>query len=233
MKAPQMRVSGAKDAGEARENDGEPARTALRSNFNEKGRQLKGIDRNEIVAAAFVLLNEKGMNGLNMRALAKLLDVQAPALYWHIESKEELLSMMMAEISMSAFHSTPPCADWREWLKLYARAKLDSLLCHRDGAIIYSVARPPKGWESGIETQLAPLLQFGFDRGTALSYIANITAFAVGWAQQQQNEPLQSALSKKVDLDKAFALGLESMVAGFADPAATNAAQQPLARAAQ
>lgn len=179
---------------------------------------MKGIDRNEIVTAAFALLNENGISGISMRALAKRLGIQAPALYWHIDSKEELFSLMMTKISTSAFDSVPACPDWREWLKLYARAKRDALLGHREGAIVYSIARPPKGWESGIESQIAPLLQFGFDRGTALNYITNLRAFAVGWAQQEQNEALRIALAQKFDLDAAFTIGLDSLVASFKDP---------------
>ena len=47
----------------------------------------KGINKERIVAAALELLNDKGMDALTVRALAARLDVQAPALYWHVRNK--------------------------------------------------------------------------------------------------------------------------------------------------
>ena len=44
-----------------------------------------------IVQAALDLLDETGMDGLTVRALASRLGVQAPALYWHVPSKQALL----------------------------------------------------------------------------------------------------------------------------------------------
>ncbi|GGP13483.1 TetR family transcriptional regulator [Nonomuraea glycinis] len=47
----------------------------------------KGITREKVVAAALELLDEKGIEGVTVRALAERLDVRAPALYWHLRNK--------------------------------------------------------------------------------------------------------------------------------------------------
>ena len=52
------------------------------------------IQREQVVAAAWALLDEAGLEGLTMRVLAKALSIQAPSLYWHFPGKQALLDAM-------------------------------------------------------------------------------------------------------------------------------------------
>jgi AcrR family transcriptional regulator len=54
----------------------------------------KGITRDAIVDAALAVLDDVGMDGLTVRAVAARLDVKAPALYWHVRDKKALLDEM-------------------------------------------------------------------------------------------------------------------------------------------
>jgi len=54
----------------------------------------KGITRDAIVDAALAVLDDVGMDGLTVRAVAERLDVKAPALYWHVRDKKALLDEM-------------------------------------------------------------------------------------------------------------------------------------------
>ncbi len=47
-----------------------------------------------IVRAGLALLNEIGLEQLTLRRLAVELSIQAPTLYWHFKSKEELIDAM-------------------------------------------------------------------------------------------------------------------------------------------
>ncbi|HEX8806526.1 MAG TPA: TetR family transcriptional regulator, partial [Candidatus Aquilonibacter sp.] len=58
----------------------------------------KGLSRETIVQAALELLNELGIDGLTVRALASRLGVRAPTLYWHVKNKQELLDEMATEV---------------------------------------------------------------------------------------------------------------------------------------
>jgi AcrR family transcriptional regulator len=51
------------------------------------------LTREEIVRAAIELLDSEGLEGLNMRALGKRLGSAATAMYWHMESKDELITV--------------------------------------------------------------------------------------------------------------------------------------------
>jgi AcrR family transcriptional regulator len=51
------------------------------------------LTREQIVTAAIDLLDTDGLEGLNMRALGRRLDSAATAVYWHVGSKENLITL--------------------------------------------------------------------------------------------------------------------------------------------
>ncbi len=55
------------------------------------------LDLASIIATAFRLLERDGPEGLTMRALARDLGVSAPSLYFHVESRDDLLHQLIAD----------------------------------------------------------------------------------------------------------------------------------------
>ncbi|SEL37090.1 TetR/AcrR family transcriptional regulator [Streptacidiphilus jiangxiensis] len=51
------------------------------------------LTRDQIVRAAVALLDEEGLEGLNMRALGVRLGSAATAVYWHVGSKDNLIAL--------------------------------------------------------------------------------------------------------------------------------------------
>ncbi len=51
------------------------------------------LTREQIVKAAIDLLDDDGLDGLNMRALGQRLGSAATAVYWHVASKEDLIAL--------------------------------------------------------------------------------------------------------------------------------------------
>jgi TetR/AcrR family transcriptional regulator, tetracycline repressor protein len=100
-----------------------------------------GLSKAAIVQAALDVLDEFGMDGVTVRAVARRLGVKAPALYWHVKDKQELLDEMGTEIwrrvsqEMLALGSD---ITWRERLAAYASIVRRALLSHRDGAKAFS-----------------------------------------------------------------------------------------------
>src|SRR2546421_11815700 len=71
--------------------------TALRGEFMElspEEEKQRGLTRDRLVEAALALINEEGLDGLSMRALADRLDVKAASLYWHVRDRRELLALL-------------------------------------------------------------------------------------------------------------------------------------------
>ncbi len=99
------------------------------------------LTKTAIVQAALDLLDEAGMDGLTVRALAARLDVQAPALYWHVRSKQALLDEMATQIWRrvgDVMAGLPGDLPWPEVMAAYAVTVRQELLGHRDGAKAFS-----------------------------------------------------------------------------------------------
>ncbi|MER7969880.1 TetR/AcrR family transcriptional regulator [Streptomyces sp. NPDC096080] len=101
------------------------------------------LDRKRVAATALDLLNEAGLDGLTLRAIAKELDVKAPALYWHFKDKQALLDEMATEMyrRMVDGISLDPADTWRERLLKTNRGLRAALLGYRDGARVFSGSR--------------------------------------------------------------------------------------------
>ncbi|MER5942201.1 TetR/AcrR family transcriptional regulator [Streptomyces sp. NPDC001928] len=101
------------------------------------------LDRGRVAATALELLNEVGLDGLTLRAIAKELDVKAPALYWHFKDKQALLDEMATEMYRRMLAGTPldPDDTWRERLLRSNRGLRAALLGYRDGAKVFSGSR--------------------------------------------------------------------------------------------
>jgi TetR/AcrR family transcriptional regulator, tetracycline repressor protein len=100
-----------------------------------------GLTKTAIVQAALDLLDEAGMDGLTVRALASRLGVQAPALYWHVRGKQALLDEMATLVWRQigdVMAALPGDLPWRELMTAYAAAVRSGLLGHRDGAKAFS-----------------------------------------------------------------------------------------------
>ncbi|MGC9535450.1 TetR/AcrR family transcriptional regulator C-terminal domain-containing protein [Streptomyces sp. UG1] len=101
------------------------------------------LDRTRVADTALELLNEAGLDGLTLRAIAGRLDVKAPALYWHFKDKQALLDEMATEMyrRMAAAAPLDPADTWRERLLKSSRGLRTALLGYRDGAKVFSGSR--------------------------------------------------------------------------------------------
>lgn len=176
-----------------------------------------GLDRKQLVAAAFAQLEEEGLDKLSMRRLAARLNVQASALYWHIGDKAELLGLMAAEIYFAADRQVPPAVDWRTWLASFGRSLRATYAAHRDGALLCARAKPRPRIDrtASAERIAAPLVAFGLDPARAITLRASVIAFTMGWAVIEANGPLHEYLGHMYDFDATFENGLDALVAGL------------------
>jgi TetR/AcrR family tetracycline transcriptional repressor len=99
------------------------------------------LNRDVIAQAGLRLLDTSGIEGVTLRALAKELGVQAPTLYWHVKSKQDIFQAMAVAISRDAAERTAaldPAAPWNERLASWAQALRHSILAHRDGGRVFA-----------------------------------------------------------------------------------------------
>ena len=81
----------------------------------------RGLTRERLVEAALGLVNEEGLEGLSMRALADRLDVKAASLYWHVRDRSELLELL-AESILDTVGPARREAGWRDNLMAISEA---------------------------------------------------------------------------------------------------------------
>ncbi|ADI08159.1 putative transcriptional regulator, TetR family protein [Streptomyces bingchenggensis BCW-1] len=71
------------------------------------------LTRDQIVRTAVELLDEEGLEGLNMRSLGKRLDSAATAVYWHVKNKDDLVLLAGDLVWHEIELPEPDAADWR------------------------------------------------------------------------------------------------------------------------
>lgn len=140
------------------------------------------------------LLNEVGLDGLTLRAIARDLDVKAPALYWHFKDKQALLDEMATEMYRRMVAGTPldPADTWRERLRKTNHALRTSLLGYRDGAKVFSGSRFTGAVHAEqMEESLRLLTAAGFTLAQAVRAATTTYMFTLGSVIEQQGaEPL-------------------------------------------
>jgi len=148
------------------------------------------VTRQQLVDAAIEVLDESGLAGLTLRQVAARLGVQAPALYWHVRNKRELLDLMAEAIITGTVppevHEPAPGQPWWEWLTERTTAIWLSLRAHPDSALVIAGNRPT--WETlpHIERLLAILVGLGFPPAEALNSVIALGNLVTGCVLEEQ-----------------------------------------------
>jgi AcrR family transcriptional regulator len=93
--------------------------------------EQKGLTRERLVEAALGLIDDEGLEGLSMRALADRLQVKAASLYWHVRDRDELLELL-ADAILDSVSRPRQRSSWRETVQATAGALQRSVSAHKD-----------------------------------------------------------------------------------------------------
>ncbi|MEU6816439.1 TetR/AcrR family transcriptional regulator C-terminal domain-containing protein [Streptomyces sp. NPDC046860] len=147
------------------------------------------LDRRKVADTALRLLNETGLDGLTLRAIARELDVKAPALYWHFKDKQALLDEMATEMyrRMAADVVLDPADSWQDRLLAACRGLRDALTGYRDGAKVFSGSRFT-GTEHApaMEDHLRVLTGAGFTLAQAVQAMRTANMYTIGFVTEEQ-----------------------------------------------
>ena len=164
------------------------------------------LDKKQVVETALRLLNEAGLDGLTLRAIAKELNVQAPALYWHFKNKQELLDEMATEMyrRMVEDPGAAAGADWRERLLAANRGLRAALLGYRDGAKVFSGSRFTGTLHAvEMERTLTLFTQAGFTLSQAVRATSTAYAYTIGFVTEEQGvQPLPGERREGYDMEE-------------------------------
>ncbi|MFI6371960.1 TetR/AcrR family transcriptional regulator C-terminal domain-containing protein [Streptomyces sp. NPDC050546] len=164
------------------------------------------LDRRRVADTALRLLNEVGLDGLTLRAIARELDVKAPALYWHFKDKQALLDEMATEMyrRMVAGASLDPADTWRERLLKANRGLRAALLGYRDGAKVFSGSRFT-GIEHAaqMEENLRLFTAAGFTLAQAVRALTSAYMYTLGFVTEEQGvRPLPDERREGYDVNE-------------------------------
>jgi AcrR family transcriptional regulator len=192
------------------------------------------LNRQRIIETATAIIDAEGLAALSTRRLARELRVQAPSLYNHFGTKEEILDAVgdtvIARVDLSMFGRDP----WPEALRTWAHAYRSAFAAHPNLVpfLVHAPGRRPAalrladavygalvdaGWPRRHATRIGAAMRF-FVAGSALGSFA--LGFPADPALYDGRYPHLGDAHRlpehhtEVD-DSAFELGLDALIGGF------------------
>ncbi|GAA1849912.1 TetR/AcrR family transcriptional regulator C-terminal domain-containing protein [Pseudonocardia ailaonensis] len=172
------------------------------------------LSRAQVVDAAYAVLGEQGLAGTSMRRVATELGVQPGALYYHVPSKQDLLT----EVAVRILAAGPVSGvDPRQ----AAHDLRAALLRVRDGAEVVSFVRAfrPEALEP---LHALPGLFGGLPPGRAQWAARTLVHYVLGFVAEEQNrdELVRSTIvadepMRATESEEAFRFGVDAIVEGL------------------
>jgi TetR/AcrR family tetracycline transcriptional repressor len=154
-----------------------------------------------IIDAALEVLKQGGLVHLTQRKLATMLDMQAPALYWHFKNKEVLVDYMAEAILQREFADLRPrTADepWQDWLTVTMMRLRRAMLAFPDGARVVAGAHlyPAVTLAQFSDTCIASLRSAGMGLREAYDVVLTATHYTFGHVIEEQAAPTPDQISE-------------------------------------
>ena len=148
------------------------------------------VNREMVAGAGLKLLNEGGLEQLTLRLLAKELKIQAPTVYWHFKSKQELIDEMATTVLAEGTRRLMPAketAEWTVWATTFGRGLRKTLLAYRDGARMVAGSRLTNTvYMATAERVGAKLVGEGFTVRRAVVLLSTIYSYTVSFVMEEQ-----------------------------------------------
>jgi AcrR family transcriptional regulator len=150
----------------------------------------RGLTKAKIVQAGLDVLDEAGLDRLTVRAVAARLGVQAPALYWHVRDRQQLVDEMATELwrqlarELAALPETTP---WPDGMRAFASSARRILLSHRDGAKVFTgTYLTDTDLLRAQEAPLARMIAQGFSLTDVMRGYSLVYSFVAGFCIEEQ-----------------------------------------------
>lgn len=173
------------------------------------------LSHTAIVDEALALLNEKGFEGVTLRALAARLGVRAPTLYWYVSSKDALLSAMMEHLFLKCLERVPRHLSWADWMRAFGRETWHDASTTRDFGKLVSMTDLDEQVFGRIEEQVkAQLQKLDLPPEEAMELQAGVQALVVGWSTLL-HAPYADRFSRLLRGNLAPIESIDALVAGI------------------
>lgn len=170
---------------------------------NVKEKKIMALNKNIVVEEALNLLNEVGIEGVSLRALANKLGVKPPTLYWHVKNKAALINEMTERILQPVVKELPQREfdqPWQEWLILVFNQLRRALLTYTDGARVVAGAHFSLTMSDVMERAIRTLLTAGVSLRDARVIVLTVVHFTLGHVIEEQTLP-DSDMTQNFDIE--------------------------------
>jgi AcrR family transcriptional regulator len=152
---------------------------------------------------AVAVADAEGAEAVNMRRIARQLDVGTMSLYWHVADKSHLLDLMLDAI-FGEMQSEGATGDWRHDLARISRQEHATLLQHR-WFMDFIGGRPPLGPNTvlHLEQSLAVLDDLDLDTRTAIDVLMTLNTYVMGAVLRELREMRSERDQEEGGLDAA------------------------------
>lgn len=136
-----------------------------------------------IVAEAIKMVDDEGLSGLTMRAIAGRLGVYPASVYWHVGPKSRLTTLAAASLFNDLVVPAQEGQDWQDRLLLTAAAMRRMLHEHPNFASVIGaqIFLDITGAAPFIEALLGALQDAGFEGRDLVSAYNSFTGTVTGW----------------------------------------------------
>lgn len=133
-----------------------------------------------IIEMALSLLSHGGLDNITLRKLAKEMNLQAPAIYWHFKNKVTLIDYMAEAILQKELPTIPVCnGNWRPWLTDLCLHLYRAMIKYPDGGKVVA------GAHLGIARTLGDIFEHGIatlhDYGLPIDQSAFVVSTAINY----------------------------------------------------
>ncbi|MCC6496987.1 MAG: TetR/AcrR family transcriptional regulator C-terminal domain-containing protein [Propionibacteriaceae bacterium] len=170
------------------------------------------LSRSSIASAAIEVLDEKGLDGLTMRAVAGKLGAGTMSLYRHVDNRDELLDLVVTTLT-NRIELDPPTGDWRvDLARVACRMKEALVLRPQLTMLLTTRARATASSLRALNTTLGILRSAGMSAREAVRTnhaLGNLVAGAALWEAETQRADRTHDNSPQPELENIVWAGAE------------------------
>jgi AcrR family transcriptional regulator len=143
------------------------------------------LTRARILRAGVALADDRGVEGVSMRKLARRLGVEAMSLYNHLANKEDLLDGMV-DLVMAEIEAPAPDAPWRDAMRCRAASMRAAYARHPWAArLVHARASAGPGRLGSFEATIDCLRRAQFSHALIVHALSTLDAFVHGFGAQR------------------------------------------------
>lgn len=177
--------------------------------------KMNRIDQSLIVHTALDLIQEEGIDKLTMRRLALKLNIKGASLYWHIQDKNELMSLVAEEIC-KRIQFPDEQLPWEEQLLEFSKRCRNTYLHIRNSVNVLVETPPTTPYRLHLIDKINRLFELaGFRKEDVFSAGWMLNNYICSFILDEYRLTIMESDLDVPDLEREFYFGIDVLIRGF------------------